>query len=217
MERWAGGGAVGVGAKQEAVEQRLREQVGPALQDAILGVPLGSAGNLAALIDGSSMGTRLAHRVKLWSVVEARYLSSGRVEIMGAIDLQEFLRPWLIDNATTPPKHPAATSHTGVVVDVRGLGMHACFRPTIRDDEGKTLYDGSIWPGAVLETAPVIYVSDASDTAALRAGDTPLFVKGTSASGCSVDLDSSASEAFRPFADSMAIGQGTVVVVIEKE
>ena len=36
IERWAGGGAVGVGAKQGAVEQRLREQIGPLLESNVL-------------------------------------------------------------------------------------------------------------------------------------------------------------------------------------
>ena len=93
--------------------------------------------------------------------------------------------------------------------------MDICFRPAVYDDQGKLIYDGSIWSTAVLERAPVVYVGDPSDQGASRAGDNPLFLKAKSASGCTLYLSADSSNAFRPFASSLAIGEGTVVVVVE--
>ena len=136
---------------------------------------------------------------------------------MGTMDMIEFLRPWLIASATNAPVHPAATQYTGAVIDVRNLGMKPCFRPTIYDESGAILYDGAIWSDAVLSAAPVRYVSDASDSDASRAGESPVFLRAHDAGYCRVDLNEQASAQFRAFAASDAIGRGVISIVIEAE
>jgi hypothetical protein len=215
LERWDGGGAVGVGAKQAAIEQRLRDKIGPALQSNLRGVALRAGVQLGELMTGDEFGQRLAHRGILWSVSKARYFSSGRVEILGVIDLREFLRPWLLQAARADPVDPAATHYTGVVIDTRGLSFRPCFQPTVWDASGVPLYQGEMWERRALETAPVLYLSEASDPRAGRAGETPLFVKAAAVSGCGVSLDQDGSDEFRSLGASQAIGEGTVVMVVE--
>ena len=217
LERWAGGGAVGVGAKQGAVEQRLRERVGPALKQKVLTIHVGEVGYVSDLLDDTPVGKSLAQRVNQWSVEEAKYMASGRVEIMGAIQLHEFLRPWLISSSKAQPTDPAATKYTGLIIDARHLGHEPCFKPKVLDSDGVPMYDGVVWQQMVLETTPVLYVDDAADARAGRAGASPLMLKAADAGQCYVSIKSEDSEDVRVFSKSVAVGSGTIVMIVEAE
>ncbi len=144
-------------------------------------------------------------------------MTSGRVEIMGAIEIHEFLRPWLIALAKKEPTDPAATKYTGLIIDTRGMGHEPCFKPRLLDSEGEIMYGGSVWQSLVLNTTPVLYVDDASDVRAGRAGDSPLFLKAEGAGRCYVSIDASDDAEVRTFTKSSAVGMGTIVFITEAE
>ena len=217
IERWAGGGAVGVGAKQGAVEQRLREQIGPLLESNVLGVHVVDSVYVADLIQDQNVGGILNGRVNNWSVNEARYMASGRVEIMGSIDLMEFLRPWSIAQAIAAPETPAATQYTGLVVDVQGLGLRPCVHPSIRNGRGEVLHSGNVWQSSVLKVTPALYLPDAADARVVRAGKSPLLVRAAQASGCTITVRDADSLDIAVFGQSEAAGAGRVVIVTDAQ
>lgn len=217
VERWAGGGAVGVGAKQGAVEQRLREQIGPELESNVLDVQVIDSVYVGELLKDKRVGALLSGRVNNWSVEEARYMASGRVEIMGTIDLMDFLRPWSIEKAISAPESPAATQHTGLVIDVLGLGHKPCVHPVIQDSSGEVLHAGQVWQRAVLQVTPALYLPDAADSRVIRAGDSPLLVRAQKASGCTITVSDEDSKSVAVFARSEAAGMGRIVIVVDAQ
>ena len=217
VKRWEAARGHGVGTRQEALEQQARGVVGAALRDTVGQIRINDESLFADLQQLDGMGQTLTGRVRLWRVAEARYFSSGRVEIRGELCLKDVLKPWLLQHAQKPPEHPAATSYTGVVLDARGLSFEMAVVPKILDDQGEVLYDGTLWSHAALSSLPVVYVSDAAAPQATRAGKAPLFIEVSQLKGSNFVLSASDADVFRRnFEGSLILGNATVVVVVDR-
>lgn len=206
----------GVGATQAATEQRARQQVGPALRDHVARIRVTSADTLGQLQDQGAFGGALTDRVRLWSVGEATYTASGRVDLLAQLPLDELLRPWTLQRARTVPPRPVATDYTGLVVDARAVGVAPAFAPRLLAPDGQVLYDGFLWRERALERAPVVWVSDLAHPESSRAGFDPLFVEAVSARGSDLVIDAAdAAVVEASLVDALPLGFGTVVVLVE--
>lgn len=206
-------------------DQRIREQDAlDRLEPRILALapevritPDSTAGDRMA--EGDELAQRLSEGLRLWKVEETRYISTGRVEMDAALDLQAWLRPALVALARAePPPAPTGTT-TGLLVDARGLGFQPCLLPRLSGPDGRVLFEaGSLSADTVRRGVPVVYVTDPADPRAFpRVGDHPLFARGASvASNGDLVLDAADAGAIAQNADFPALAAaGRVVFVVD--
>ena len=125
-------------------------------------------------------------------ISEARYYSSGRVELTAELPLHGWLRPALVDAAAGKAGQELATEYTGVLIDARGLSLRPSVAPKIKDPQGLVLYGlSSLTPQTAGERMPVRWVGDPADPEAIeRAGERPLILSASSAArGGDIVLD----------------------------
>ncbi len=206
----------------EAMEAAARRSLGPAFVAMAREVPVTSTLRAGELMDaGNAVADRLGSNLSLWEVQEARYFTSGQVELEAALSLQRWLRPALVDMARGREREsPPSSSVSGLVVDARGLDVGFAIAPELRGPDGATLYSvATLTQGAASATGPVIYVSDAADPLGVaRAGLDPIFVRAQSVQN-GVDLTLSAADVGRVLQEASAspfLLQGKVVVVVSR-
>lgn len=203
----------------EALEGDARAQLQPAMTEIARAVRLDRSRKAGELLDGGdAVADRLEGNLRRWEVYEARYLTSGGVELDAALSLTAWLRPARVKMALTPEAPLTGGAVTGVVIDARGLSLQYAVTPEVLDGAGGHLYGvADMTQFASSLRGPVVYVHDPADpTAAKRAGEAPLFVKavgvqnGTDlvleAAGASVLLEAAKSATF--------LREGSVVVVV---
>jgi hypothetical protein len=205
----------GVATRPEATEQLARRRIGPAMLDGSRGITL-RTGLTVGDLDEPELAAMLRNRVTQWEVAEATYHASGRVQLVGLLAVDGYLRPWLYGVAPPRPPSPTTTAYTGLVVDARGTGVQPAFCPSLLDGAGASLWDGLVWREAVLETPPVVWVGDPAHPAVARAGAEPLVVRAVRARGSDLVLaDDDAAALRRHLVGSAALHGGSVVVVVD--
>ncbi len=206
----------GVDSSRKVVETTARRPMGDKIARSADRVRVNHELVVSELRVDPSLGQAVTARATRWSVTEARYFASGRIELVAQLPLSELLRPWTLSVATEPPEVARQPRYTGVVLDARGTGAEPAFSPRILNSSEAELYSGHVWRGDATSAVPVIYVPDPAHPASARAGDSPLFVKAERASGCDLVLDRESSIAFKTgLQGSHALGKGTIVVVID--
>lgn len=165
----------------EAMEGEARMQLGPKIlrMSRLVRISWDTTG--ADLLSAATLvADRLDNNLSLWEVEEARYFTSGRVELDATLELQAWLRPALVDLAkgkerAGQPGNPT----TGLVIDARGLTVQPALAPRLKDPSGEVLYSvATLTEYAAAQHGPVVYVHDPADPAAVaRAGSAPLFVR----------------------------------------
>lgn len=202
-------GAAGV----RATEEIARRDVEGRMREVFLGVGLDPARSVEDLRSVPELWSQIEPRVLRWLEVENQYYSSGRVGVVGALPLVQLLKPLTMATATERPP-PQKASHTGAVIDARGLEVKPCFAPEIHGPRGE-IYDGRVWLHAAAEQAPVVWVNDAAHPAAARAGTTPLLLHATAADGCKLTVDDASAGPLQGLDRAGLLGQGTLVVVVD--
>ena len=130
-----------------ATEKDARRKLQTRLQDSALAVPFGRDGDVSDLMGkwedvDSALSVGLADGMGHWRVVETRYFTSGRVELVGELDLTEWLRPYATRVASAPHDAPNETMRsTGIVVDARHLDLAPSYAPRLIDSDGRVVYD----------------------------------------------------------------------------
>lgn len=215
LESSAGARGFGVGATPRAVEQQARREVGPGILEGVGRVRLTHELTVADLQEQPEVWEAVQSRVSRWSVSEARYYASGKVELVGALSLQELLKPWTLHHAVPAPEGPQPT-YTGLLVDARGSGAEPAFSPRLLTEGGEVLWEAMVWEEHALEQVAVVYVSEPSHPVATRAGDRPMVLRCTAAQGPDLVLDADETVRFRTgLAGARVLGEGTVVVVLD--
>ncbi len=208
-------------AGYETLEGRARATLGPRMLNLAREVPIDatrSSGDLMGSTD--AVADKLDANVSLWEVTEARYYTSGRVEVEVCLPVHPWLRPALTRMATgvdrsSPPTVPV----TGLVVDARGLKVDPVIAPEIRDAGGALLYGAESMTSFAASQRPIaVYVSDPADPVAVRrAGEQPVIVPAASVSDrANLVLDAAASAIVHKAMESAGfLQQGTVVIVVD--
>lgn len=212
---------VGAWSDQRVQEQDALDRLAPrvlSLAPQVRFSPQSTAGDLMS--GGDELALRLAEGLGAWRVVETRYVSSGRVEMDATLDLQSWLRPALVAKARQTPAPEPSGDHTGVLVDVRGLGFQPCMVPFLVPPEGAPLFEvGTLSEEVARRTPPVIFVPDPADPRAFeRAGDHPIFVRAESATDtCEIELSQADANALSGSQDFAALSAaGRLVIVVDR-
>lgn len=202
-------GATGV----RATEEIARRDVEGRLRKVFLQVGLDPDRTIQDLRSVPELWSQIEPRTLRWLEVENQYHTSGRVGVVGALPLVHLLKPLTMATATERPA-PQKTSHTGAVIDARGLEVTPCFAPGVHGPRSE-IYDGRVWLHAAAEKAPVVWVNDAAHPAAGRAGDNPLLLHAAQAEGCKLTLDAASAGPFQGLERAGVLGEGTLVVVVD--
>lgn len=210
---WSG---TGVDASRKTTEHEARRHLGEGLRSGVGSVRVTTLDDVSTLSQVPDLGSRIEQRATRWSVREARYFASGRVELVGELSLVELLAPWTLSRSVEAQDSPDVSTYTGVVIDARGTGVVPAFAPQVLSPGGKVLWDGSLTRSASTKVSPVVYVPDPSHPAAARAGDQPMMVRAGSATGADVHLDDDSTARFRAgLRNGDLVRSGTVVVVVD--
>ncbi len=172
-----GSGAMG---DTKAVEQAARASLAPRLEAAARAIALSGAVDVGELMDGGdAVAGLLGENLLRWRVTEARYFTSGRVELTAELALQPWLSPALVSVASGREDPTLESQHTGVLIDARGTGLGPSFAPRVLDASGEPIYSASsLSPESAGSLAPAVWVTDPIDEAAAeRAGASPLFIR----------------------------------------
>lgn len=208
--------STGVAGRQEATEQRARQRIGPAIRDGLPAVQVRSSESVATLMQDPELGATLHNRIKIWAVAEARYYTSGKVELLGELDLRSYLRPWTQSVSVPRPATPTVSAYTGLVVDARGTWVLPAFAPRLLTRDGDAVWDGSLWRSASIDHAPAVWVADIAHPAAAKAGDAPLVVRAETSVGSDLVLGDLGVQAVRQhLLGTPALGEGHVVVIVD--
>jgi hypothetical protein len=208
-------------AELQVIEQQARGRLGPKVLEAAGQVRLDyqtTAGELIA--SGSPMGEHLGQESSSWHVSEARYHSSGRVEITAELDLATWLRPVAYAGAHSgDPPQGDRSRFTGIVVDARGLDAEGALAPRLLSAEGDVLYSVERVHEAVARKRSVVqYVSDPADPLAYqRAGSNPLLLRAQAVRD-DVDLVLTADDTTRlrtVSRDAFLLTEALVVLVLD--
>lgn len=209
-------------AGYETLEGRARSVLGPRMLNLAREVRIDTAHTSGDLMSSTeAIADKLDANVSLWEVTEARYYTSGRVEVEVCLPMHPWLRPALSQMATgvdrsSPPELP----FTGLVVDARGLDVEPAIAPEIRSPSGAVLYGGATMTSfSASQRAMVIYVTDPADPLAVRrVGEQPVLVRATSvADEVNFVLEPAGSAALEKAAAGAGfLAQGTVVVVVDR-
>ncbi len=209
-------------AGYEALEGRARARLGPLMLTLAREVQLDSKGTTGDLMQSTdAIADKIDANVSLWEVTEARYYTSGRVDIEVCLPMQGWLRPELSRLATgvdrsSPPDVPI----TGLVVDARGLALKPAVNPEIRDPSGAVVYSAASMTSFAASQRPfVVYVTDPADPIAVRrAGEQPVIVRAAAVTdGVNLTLDPAGAAALKKASDGAGfMAQGTVVVVTDR-
>ncbi len=208
-------------ADRTLVEQQARDLLGPALKKAALGIHVSSQLTASDIMQADDSTARLMKRgINSWRVTEARYFTSGRVELEAELDLSEWLMKALTNMAEAErPANVDRSRTTGVVVDARGLDFTPTAAPSLLSDNGQQLY-GIRWitPAALKKHSPAQYVSDPADPLAQkRAGANPIFLRAVKVKGdFDLVLDTQSSIRLRTSAqDPHLLAEARVVLVTD--
>jgi hypothetical protein len=215
LEVTASARGFGVESSQAVVEQEARRAVGPRMLAGARAIQVTTDDTVGDLESDARFGTAFGARIERWSVTEARYYSSGKVELLGELSLQDLLKPWTLSVALPPPVGEGDSRITGVILDARGSGLVPAFSPRIKSADGDVLYDGTLWLDEAVGTTPVVFVSDESHPSAARAGKDPLRLRADASEGSDAWLTQEDSLRFQAeLKDSRVLGRGTLVVLV---
>jgi hypothetical protein len=215
VEVTSGARGWGVTATSKALEHTARKKIGPDITWGAHRVQVAADLTVDDLCREPELGDAVQARIERWIVSEARYYTSGRVQLTGELSLQELLKPWALSVARLAPEQEGRRGYTGLVVDARGTGVTPSYAPRILHED-EVLYAGTLWDDVALFQTPVVYVPDPAHPAAARAGDKPLVLQADRAAGTDLVVGSEDFIRFRTgFHDSRVLGDGSVVVVVD--
>jgi hypothetical protein len=170
---------------------------------------------------GDQMGqeevrARVEGVIKGYRVVKKRYFSDQGVELDVEVPLASISLAVLPAPAEVPlpGERSGGDRHTGLVVDVRGLGVQPVLAPRLLDETGKVLYGLEMLSEATRKTAGVAAWFKSADAAsrAQSVGDAPLVVKAARAQGSDLVLGKSEAKALVELPPTV-LAEGRVTIV----
>jgi hypothetical protein len=206
-----------------ATEKDARQKLQAHLQEQALKLPVSGGLRAKDVIEQwpeieEAMTQGLADGMGHWRVVETRYYTSGRVELVGELDLTEWLRPYaslVASGRSDAPNEKMRSS--GIVVDARHLELEPSYAPRLVDPRGYPVYDLTALSKQVASTQmPVLWVRDAADIAVVeRVGDSPamMVAQGTE-NGHDLVLSSRDAARFRLLAGGTSLLQSAPIVIV---
>jgi hypothetical protein len=208
----------GTESSKRAVEQMARQKVGPGIMYGAKKIKVSEGVELGSLLKDHKLSDPLASRVARWYVSESHYFASGKVGLVGQLFLRDVMKPIVLDQAVSRPDPVPQPRYTGLVIDARQVTMALAYLPVIRGYKGEVLFESLLWEDVVLERTPVLYVTDPSEPAAKRAGDTPMFIHATGADGSVLELDKTETLRFQTaLKRADVLGEGRVVIVVSAD
>lgn len=167
-----------------ATEKDARRKLQGRIQDQALGLPLTSELTVSEAVStwedvGEALMIGLADGMGHWQVVETHYYTSGKVGLVGELNLVEWLRPFSSRIASAPPDSPSDTmKSSGIVVDARHLDLDPSFAPRLLDADGGVVYElQHLSKEEASVRMPVLWVTDPADIAVVeRVGETPALM-----------------------------------------
>ena len=206
-----------------ATEKDARRKLQGRIQDQALSLSLTSdmtaSDAVSAWVDvGEALMLGLADGMGHWSVVETHYYTSGKVGLVGELDLVEWLRPYSSKLASGPPDAPNETmKSSGIVVDARHLDLDPSFAPQLMDATGKVVYSlSNLSKENASIRMPVLWVSDPTDIDVVeRVGETPALMVAESVSDDNdLVLTSRDAARLRVLSAGTSMLQGAPVVIV---
>jgi hypothetical protein len=215
--------ASGSGAQSvEAAEQLARRSVEAAFQQAVLTVHVTSEARVADLVADPELGAAVRSRVSRWVVERATYGTSGSVELVATLSLQELLRPWALQIArpVAAPLRlasmpPTGEEPTGLVIDARGTDLRPTYTLRLVAGDGRVLYAGELWEEQAVRIPPFRFVPDGAHPAVAEAGERPLLMVAEAGSGSDLVLSPGDVEALGERERDVLLGRTTVIVVVD--
>ncbi len=155
--------------------------------------------------------------IKGYRVVKKRYFSDQGVELDVEVPLASISLAVLPAPVEVPPPTGVRSGkdrHTGLVVDVRGLGVQPVLAPRLLDEVGKVLYGLEMLSEATRRTSGVAAWYKSADTAsrAQSVGDAPLVVKAARAQGSDLVLGAAEARALEELPPGV-LSEGRVTIV----
>ncbi len=174
-----------------ATEMEARHQLEAKFHAIAGGVPISAKLSASKVMSrfpevGRQMKAGLKDGVGDWHVAETHYHRSGRVVLVGELDLLAWLKPYALEVAAK--KGSAALemgAFSGVLVDARNVAVDPSYAPRFLGPASVVVYDLSHFSQrTVISTTPVLWVSDAADPEVVeRVGENPLMLVAESVSG----------------------------------
>jgi hypothetical protein len=215
--------ASGSGAQSvEAAEQLARRSVEAAFQQAVGSVHVTSDARVADLVADSELGAAVRSRVSRWVVARATYGTSGSVELVATLSLQELLRPWAVQIArplAAPLRllsmPPTGEEPTGLVIDARGTDLRPAYTLRLVSGDGRVLYAGELWEEQAVRIPPFRFVPDGAHPAVDGAGERPLLMVAESGRGTDLVLSPTDVDSLGERERDVLLGRTTVIVVVD--
>jgi hypothetical protein len=170
---------------------------------------------------GDQMGqdeirARVEGVIKGYRVVKKRYFSDQGVELdvevpLASISLAVLPTP---GEPPLPGERSGGDRHTGLVVDVRGLGVQPVLSPRLVDETGRVLYGLEMLSEATRKTTGVAGWFKSADAAsrAQAMGDAPLVLKAAKAHGSDLVLGATEARALVELPPAV-LAEGRVTIV----
>jgi hypothetical protein len=220
MVRATGGGAPDLTVKNPAQARLGAERA--ALVDAmrnliaqVKGISITSEKKMDDAMKDDKIRARVEGVIKGYKVVGKRYFNDGGVEIDIEVPLAfltEAFDPEAVQQLAV--KVDGEKTNTGLVIDARGLKVTPALSPRLLDDAGKALYSvDSLSADARKVSGVASYVQSLDEAKkSLKAGDKPLVLKASKATGTDLQLDP--ADAQKLLATNAGfLAEGRVVIV----
>ncbi|HLL55709.1 MAG TPA: hypothetical protein VK447_19265 [Myxococcaceae bacterium] len=158
--------------------------------------------------------------IRGYRISDKRYFSDQGVELDVEVPLAAISS---VVNAAEPTeaiavKTDGEPTHTGLVVDARGLGVKPALSPKLLDGEGKALYSaGCLSEEARKQKAPASYFPSLDSATGHKdlVGAKPLVVKASKASGSDLVLDAEAAKLLVS-GNNAYLAEGRVAIVTDQ-
>ena len=223
-----------LGAERAALADAFRN-----LLAQVKGTTVDGTHKVADMMEKDEVKLRVEGLVKGYKIVGKRYFSDGGVEIDIEVPMSAFAdvidpdpTPIVLVQAADPVKEPAKVADpakkdpvaaapkesersTGLVIDARGLKVLPALAPRVLDDAGKPVYTIDSLSKEARKTSGVAsYVQSLEEAQkSMKAGDKPLVVKASKATGA--DLTLGAEDAKKIIAANPTfLSEGKVVIVL---
>ncbi len=176
-----------LGAEKAAQLDAFRNLLGQ-----VKGIQVSAGKTVGEQMGQEEIRARVEGVIKGYRVVKKRYFSDQGVELDVEVPLASISLAILPPAAEVPlpGDRSGGDRHTGLVVDVRGLGVQPVLAPRLLDESGKLLYGLEVLPEATRKTTGVAGWFKSADAAsrAPTVGDAPLVLKAARAKGSDLVL-----------------------------
>lgn len=201
-----------LGAERAALADALRN-----LLAQVKGISVDGSRKMGDLMEKDEVRTRVEGLVRGYKITNKRYFSDSGVEV--EIEVPLALLTDVVDPDTTQlfavGKPEGEKSNTGLVIDARGLKVTPSLAPRVLDDGGKAVYSiDSLSSDARKQSGVAAYVQSIEDAQkSLKAGEKPLVLKATKATGSDLQLTPEDAKKLASLNTSF-LADGKVVIVL---